>query len=293
MKNREKLTGIFCAAFTILVWGSTFIFSKQLLDYYTPAQIMLIRFVIAYIVLFLIRPKIVWLSRKDILSYLLVALTGNTLYFLAENYALSFTLASNVSIIVVTAPILTAILAHFVGAERFRRSTLPGFLIAFAGVILVVCNGTFVLKLDPRGDLLALTAALLWAIYSLLATHLTRKSSDSILSTRYMMLGGLLTALPIVLIQGTPFSAAAFQIWSVGGSFLFLGIIGSGLCYFMWNTAFRYLGAVSTNNFIYAQPFVTIVAAFFLLHEPFSPLAILGAVLITAGVIVSQKGSAS
>lgn len=59
----------------------------------------------------------------------------------------------------------------------------------------------------------------------------------------------------------------------------------------MRNTAFRYLGAVSTNNFIYAQPFVTIAAAFFLLHEPFSPLAIPGAVLITAGVIVSQKGA--
>lgn len=48
MKHHAKLTGCLLAIFTVLVWGSTFISSKKLLTEYTPAQIMLVRFIIAY-----------------------------------------------------------------------------------------------------------------------------------------------------------------------------------------------------------------------------------------------------
>ena len=69
---------------------------------------------------------------------------------------------------------------------------------------------------------------------------------------------------------------------------LFLGLVGSGLCYVLWNKAFRLLGVVATNNFIYLTPFVTIVTARLFLDESISALALLGAVLITIGVVASQ-----
>ena len=172
MQNREKLTGWLCAAFTITVWGSTFISSKKLLGLYSPAQIMLTRFLLAYCALWLLRPRRLPLTRKRELGFLLLGLFGCSLYFYTENTALTYTLASNVSIIVAAAPILTAVLAHFAGEERFRRGTLWGFLVAFTGVVLVVCNGTFVLKLNPRGDFLALGAAACWAVYSFLMRKL-------------------------------------------------------------------------------------------------------------------------
>lgn len=168
MKHQNRLTGYCFAAFTVVVWGSTFISSKVLLEFYTPAQIMLTRFILAYCALWLLRPKRLTLTLKQEGTFFLLGLLGCTAYFYTENTALSYTLASNVSIIVAAAPIFTAILAHFAGEERFRVSTLAGFLVAFSGVILVVCNGTFVLKLNPRGDLLALAAAVCWAIYSVL-----------------------------------------------------------------------------------------------------------------------------
>ena len=164
MKNRERLTGNLFAIFTIIVWGSTFISSKKLLVSFTPAQIMLTRFLLAYFSLWLLRPRRLSLTRRQEAAFLLLGLTGCSVYFYTENTALTYTLASNVSIIVAAAPIFTAIAAHFAGEERFRRSTLWGFLVAFTGVVLVVCNGTFVLKLNPRGDLLALCAALCWAV---------------------------------------------------------------------------------------------------------------------------------
>ena len=290
MREKNKLTGYLCAVFTIVVWGSTFISSKKLLEVYTPAQIMLTRFLLAYVALWLLRPRKLAFHPKQELIFLLLGLSGCSIYFYTENSALTYTLASNVSIIVAAAPIFTALLAHFTGEETFRRSTLIGFLVAFAGVILVVCNGTFVLKLNPRGDLLALTAAACWACYSVLLRR-TVQGMDALLVTRRTLFWGILTALPMVLLEGAPFSLTPLLDPVVAGTYLFLGLLGSCLCYILWNRAFYYLGVVTTNSFIYLQPFITIVAGWIFLGEPISPLAILGAVLITAGVFAAQRAT--
>lgn len=95
------------------VWATTFVCSKELLAYYTPAQVMLMRFVLAYFVLWLLRPRpLRWQGRGE-LTFLLMGILGGTLYFWTENTALQHTFAANVSIIVAMAPILTSILAHF------------------------------------------------------------------------------------------------------------------------------------------------------------------------------------
>lgn len=287
MKNRAKLLGCLCAAFSIIVWGSTFISSKKLLEIYTPSQIMLTRFVLAYLALWIVRPRRLKLDYRQELLFFLLGLSGCSIYFYTENTALTYTLASNVSIIVAAAPIFTAVLAHFTGEERFRRSTLLGFLIAFAGVILVVFNGTFVLKLNPRGDLLALAAAACWAAYSVLNRRISG-GIDSLLFTRRTLFWGLVTALPLVLLEGAAYPMAPLLTPVVAGNFLFLGLFGSCVCYILWNRAFHYLGVVTTNSFIYIQPFITIVVGWLFLNEPISPLALLGAGLITVGVVAAQ-----
>lgn len=288
MKNREKLTGYLFAIFTVAVWGSTFISSKKLLAFYTPSQIMLTRFLLAYCALWLLRPRKLSLTAKQEAVFLLLGLTGCSIYFYTENTALTYTLAANVSIIVAAAPIFTALIAHFTGEERFRRNTLWGFLVAFTGVVLVVCNGTFVLKLNPKGDLLALGAAGSWAVYSVLLRRASREM-DAVLVTRRTLFWGVVTSFPLVLLEGAPYPTAPLLTPAVFGNFLFLGLLGSGICSVFWNRAFHLLGVVSTNNFIYLTPFITVITAFLFLKEPVSPLALAGAALITAGVVAAQR----
>ena len=249
---------------------------------------MLTRFLLAYGTLWLVRPRKLPLPRKTELIFLLLGLSGCSLYFYTENSALTYTLASNVSIIVAAAPIFTAVLAHFAGLERFRSGTLLGFLVAFSGVILVVCNGTFVLKLNPRGDLLALGAAACWSVYSVLIRRLD-DGLDPLMVTRRTLFWGIVTALPLVLLEGQSYPTGPLLSPAVAGNFLFLGLVGSCLCYVLWNRAFYYLGVVTTNSFIYIQPFITILAGWLFLKEPISPLALVGAALITAGVVVAQR----
>lgn len=276
------------AIFTIIVWGTTFIASKVLLEVYSPLQIMLMRFVIAYIVLFVLKPKVMKLSLKEEINCLLLGLFGCTIYFLMENYALTYTLASNVSIIIAAAPILTAILAHFcLPNEKLQKETFVGFLIAFIGVALVVFNGTVVLKLNPLGDMLSLGAAFCWAIYSVLLKKQISKY-DGLLLTRRIMLWGFISALPIELIKGEAFSIQPLANGKLLFCILFLGILGSGICYVLWNHAIHKLGTVVTNNYIYINPFSTMIAATLILKEPVSIMGVLGATLIIVGVFISD-----
>ena len=92
-----------------------------------------------------------------------------------ENTALTFTLASNVGVIISVAPFFTAVLAHLFmkPEEKLRVQFFIGFFVAMAGIILISFNGSK-LELNPMGDLLAAAAALIWACYSIL----TRKISS-------------------------------------------------------------------------------------------------------------------
>ena len=289
--SRKTTLGYLFALFTVLVWGATFIASKQLLAFYTPARIMLMRFILAYIALWIIRPRPLLLPWKTELRFAALGIAGCSVYFLTENTALLHTTAANVSIIVSAAPILTALIAHFATDEKLHRNTLLGFLTAFSGVVLVVFNGAFVLRVSPKGDILALLSACCWAAYSVMLRKMPPEL-DPILVTRRTMLWGLITAVPMA-IPGGAFSLAPLAAPLPLFDILFLGLIGSALCYVLWGKAFTLLGVVPTNNCLYLIPFVTIVMAGLTLKEPISPAAVAGAGLITAGVILAQRRKAA
>jgi drug/metabolite transporter (DMT)-like permease len=290
--NTEKLIGHILAIITIIVWGTTFIASKILLVEFTPVQVMIMRFIIAYITLLVLNHKFPKTSLRDELVFLSLAVTGTTLYFLLENKALTITNTSNVSIILSAAPILTAILAHFFTKdEKIKVKTIFGAVIAFSGVVLVVFNGAFVLKLNPLGDILSFGAAFSWACYSLiLKKHLTKY--NPVYMTRKVVFYAILTTLPLLLMENKIFPVEALNTPSFMFCLLFLGVLGSGICYVTWNMATRKLGIVTTNNYIYLGPFITMVAGGMILNEHITIVGILGALLIISGVVVAGMENA-
>ena len=103
-------TGHIAAFITILIWGTTFISTKVLLRTFTPIEILFVRFLIGYLALWLVRPKrLAPAARKEEWYFAAAGLCGITLYYLCENVALTFTLASNVGVIISIAPFFTAL----------------------------------------------------------------------------------------------------------------------------------------------------------------------------------------
>ena len=134
MSATKKLMGHVYAIFTILVWGSCFVLTKELLTAYTAVQIIPLRMGLAYLTLWVLRPKTMKLPWKDELMFILIGITGGSFYFFLQNTALTYTYAANVSIIVALSPILTVILAQLFSrsGERLGKFVYIGAVIAIA-----------------------------------------------------------------------------------------------------------------------------------------------------------------
>jgi len=260
----------FMALFTVIIWGTTFISTKLLIkNGLTAEDILFYRFSIAYICIWTISPrKIFARTIKDELLLVATGLCGGSLYFIAENRALGITLASNVSLIVCTASIFTAILSHlFIKGEKLRKNLIYGSFIALAGVAFVVFNGSFILKINPIGDLLTITAAIMWAFYSIILKKLDSKYS-TLFITRKVFFYGIVTLSPIFIISPLNTDKEILLRPIVLGNFIFLGIVASMLCYILWNMSIKHLGAVRTTNYVYVVPLVTLITSSIIINEP-------------------------
>ncbi len=291
MKHLDNYKYHLAALFAVTVWGATFVSTKVLIAHgLTPATIFLIRFVLAYLCILPLSAKRLWTaSLRDEVLLILAGITGGSIYFLTENMALEYAPASNVSLIVCTAPIWTALLLSLLYRnERMSQRQIIGAGIAFVGMVLVVLNGHFVLHLSPHGDLLALSAALLWMLYSLVVKRIADRY-PALFITRKVFFYGLLTILPYFAYEPLQLDFETLCRPAVWSNLLFLGIIASMLCYLLWNAAMHRLGAVRTTNYIYLNPLVTIITAAICIDEQIAPITLLGAALILYGMWRAER----
>ena len=283
---------VYIAAFLIVVvWGCTFVQTKVLINAgLRPDEIFTLRFVIAYLLILPFSWRRLFLgSVRDELIALSLGLTGGSLYFIVENYALAYGYCSNVSLIVCLTPLVTALIVGWrYPAERLGKGGALGSLLALGGMALVVFNGNFVLKLSPLGDVLALAACLCWALYSLLIKHLGARY-DNMLITRKVFGYGLLTIIPLILWRGMGLGILVDGGARVWGNIIFLGVVASMLCFLGWNWCLARLGTVRATNFLYLNPVVAIVSSALVLGERVTWIAVLGAVFILAGLIYVDR----
>ena len=278
---------VYITAFLIVViWGCTFVQTKLLINAgLRPDEIFLFRFILAYLLILPFAGKRFFLDDwKDELLAVLLGLTGGSLYFITENYALAYGYCSNVSLIVCLTPLVTALIVGcFYPGERLNRKGLLASLIAFAGMALVVFNGNFILKLSPLGDILAFAACLCWALYSLIIKRLQGRYGNMLI-TRKVFGYGLLTIIPWLLPQGVNVEL----LWSGGavvwGNILFLGCVASMLCFLGWNWCLEKIGTVRATNLLYLNPVVAMTTSAFVLGERVTWVALMGAALILAGL---------
>lgn len=279
------------ALLTVTAWGVSFVSTKVLLDNgLRPAEIYIYRFIIAYlIVLCACHKRILSNSLRDELLFMTCGLCAGSIYFIAENTALEYTLVSNVSLITSVSPLLTTILVGAIyKSERPSKGTLIGSVIAFLGVGCVIFNSSFVIKMNPLGDMLSLLAAMSWAIYSLVLRRLNALYSVMFI-TRKTFFYGVLTALPFMLFEPTTTTPTVLLRTEVWSNLLFLGLFASVIAYVIWAQTIKFLGAVKASNYLYIQPIVTLIASVLLIGEHITMVGYVGCTLILLGVWLGDK----
>ncbi len=298
MDTANRKTGFYghiLAALSVGVWGTTYISTKVLLRTFEPIEILFIRFVIGFIVLFIMSPHILKLKDlKEELYFLGAGVTGITAYYYLEHFALKFTLATNVGVIISVAPFFTGLILQLINRKNrvLSRNFIFGFIIAMTGVVFLNFNGNAEFAVNPFGDFLAVMAALCWSFYSLFSRKVMDMGYDVIRVTRRMFLYGIAFMLPIVAWQG--FHVTAEEIFRPVNllNLLFLGIVACSLCFIMWNYATGAIGPVKTSVYIYVTPVVTTVTAALILGEPVTWAAVVGIVLALSGLIISERNPA-
>ena len=285
----------FIAFIVVAIWGVTFVCTKLLLlGGLTAAQIFILRFIIAYLLLlgYSLSKGIQWFSNswRDELNMMALGVFGGSLYFLTENSAMNYTTTTNTSIIVSLCPLFaSAIIGAFYKTERLNRWQTAGTVMAALGVIMVVMNGHFVLHLSPLGDALAFGACMCWAFYSLLIIPVSKRY-PTVFITRKVFFYGLLSMIPYIILHPDLNIQLVINKPTLLANLLFLGCVASMLCYVAWNWVLKRLGAVVATNYVYLNPVTTIVFAWMVLNEQITVWFIIGTVLILYGMyLVNTK----
>ncbi len=280
------------AVAVVAIWAETFVSSKVLLSSgLMPADIFFYRFTLAYLCMAVLARGRMWArSWRDELLLLSLGVTGGSLYFLTENMALKLSTASNVAILVGTTPLMTALLLSVCYRdERMSRRQVAGSLVAFAGLVLVVLNGQFVLHLNPVGDALALAASLTWAFYSLVMKVLAPRY-DTRFITRKVFGYGLVSILPwFAFVEPLQVSSMVLSQPGVWGNLVYLGLVASMLCFLVWNWVMPRLGVVKSTNIIYTQSAFTMAISAFVLGERITWMAIAGTAILIAGMLLLSR----
>lgn len=280
------------AVLACVFWGSTFVSTKILLTAgMSPSMIFFLRFLIAYLAMLPFchrRPFFVpW---RDELRMCVAGMTGGSLFFLAENVSLLYVQSASVSFISSLPPLLLVVWAVLYPGSKVRSSwrLWVGALLAVVGLWFVV--GDLDPAASPRpllGCSIALLSALLWCVYQLIVNPLSEKYGIDV-TTRKIFGYGVVTIFPLIATE-LPELPALFAQSKVWINILFLGLVASLFCFFAWNIVMEHMGAIKSSNYLYLNPLVTCVAAWFVLGEQVTVPMMLGGLCILIGIYLGVK----
>lgn len=280
------------ALVVVSAWGSSFIATKVLMEdaALTPIEVFVYRFAAAYIILLALTFKKIFANKaRHELQLLLCGVCAGSLFYILENTALQHTTTGNVSLLSCMSPMITAALMAVFYRMKVGGGLIIGSIIAFAGVVCIIFSHGEGFEINPLGDLLALSTSFVWALYAVGVKNLIPIYS-SLFITRKLFFYGVVTAAPLLWIGHAPSHLeAVFTNPYFLGNLGFLVLICSILAYLLFNFAMKSLGPVTANNYLYFQPLVTMIVAYFILGEEISLAGYIGCVLIIGGLVISDK----
>jgi drug/metabolite transporter (DMT)-like permease len=296
--KREEKALSWPALWAVIFWGFSFIATKVVLREIHPFTLLTLRFGIGGFLLLLVqlqkdRQFLKSFSSRDWLSIILLAIVGISGHTLLQAYGLLYTTAINTGWIIAIMPICIVIAARFYLGEPITLRKFGGIFLGFVGMALVISRGVFSLSIfglgSTFGDFLVLISALTWTAFTVGGRGFLSRFSPLTSITPIMMVGCLII-FPFTWIKWE--WNALFHL-SLSGwmSILFLGIFCSGLAYLFWYWALEKKDSSVVGLYLYLEPFVTLIGAYFLLKEEIHWVTLMGGGTILLGVNLATRKS--
>ena len=169
-----------------------------------------------------------------------------------------------------------------------KKQELTFAAAGLCGICLISFNGKE-LELNPIGDILAVVAALVWAVYSLLTRKISSYGLNTIGTTRKIFTYGILFMLPFLFVFDFNLDVQKAIKPEYAINLIYLGLGASALCFVTWNYAVGVLGTVKTSVYIYIVPVITVTSSVIALNEKITWIAAIGIGLTLIGLFLSES----
>ncbi|HEX2494444.1 MAG TPA: DMT family transporter [Steroidobacter sp.] len=273
---------------TMTIWGSTFVVTKDLIVDLPPFTAAFARVAIGALVLAPLAitrhrggPRLPWRA------LVVMSFFGVTFYYLMFNLALKYTSAVQGALVQSSIPAATALAAVFWLRERATAVRWLGIGLSMLGVLIIFSGGGSVGAERPLlGNALMFASVLAWGFYTSLAKRVA--AIDAIVTTACIMaLGGAMLA-PIAAYEliGYGWPTLSAKSWA---GLVYLGAMASGAAYVLYNGALKHMDASQAGAYTNLIPVVGVLAGVILLEEPLSARAIIGGLVVMAGVWVASR----
>lgn len=287
--SKSKLFNYIEALFAVIVWGASFIATKVALKEVSPVTVVWLRFFMGVVILgmaVMMRRQFVLPGRREWVYFALLGFLGITFHQWLQSNGLETSEAATTAWIVSTTPVFMALLGWFLLKEPLGWTKALGLVLAFLGVLVVVSKGDLgsvsVGRFGAPGDKLIMVSAVNWAVFSALSRRGLKLHPASLMMFYVMLFGWLFTSLLFLTTKGfLEIRALTFQGWM---GIAFLGVFCSGLAYIAWYDALKTLATAQTGVFLYIEPLVAVVVAFFILGEAITLASLVGGTIILFGV---------
>jgi drug/metabolite transporter (DMT)-like permease len=286
---------------TTFFWGGTFVAGKWAVGEAPPFFVAFLRFAIASLVLWAL---VAWRRRGSDERFPLpeggaqwaglfsLGLTGVFLYNFVFLTGLSWTSATNGSLIVAFNPLLTAVLSAWWLKERIRPVQAGGLLLALLGVGVVITRGSITVirsfSFNP-GDLLMLGAPLAWALYTIAGKKVLRCFTP-LVATAYASLIGTVLLLPAAALEGSLLSGVHRLTVYGWISVLQLSLLGTVVGFVWWYEGVELLGASRAAVFVNLVPLFGVLLSALILSESLAVSQLAGGILVVLGVGIGTLG---
>ncbi|MBM7615660.1 DMT family transporter [Alkaliphilus hydrothermalis] len=287
MIKEKKIYATLAILMTIFFWGISASSIKIALREVPPSTLAFIRFTIASFVLFVVN-KISNPEMKtqiqDRRSMILCGLIGVTIYFIFENYGLSYINVANATILLASIPLFTIVAESIISRTVIDFRKGMGVILSMFGVLLVIGNSISVSTnpMEVLGSLLMIGASLSWVVYTILSKRLDGKYPTLYLSYQQNFYGAIFL-IPFVLLEKNRWQPISLVSW---GNIIYLALICSALCYYLYLYALKNLGPTKTNVYINLMPLIGVMAAFLILGEKLYLMQLAGGFFILLGIYV-------
>lgn len=270
-----------------MLWGSAFPLIKVGLEGLSAPSLTLFRFLVASscfaAYLYLVRARLLP-DLRDVPFFLLLGFLGITVYHLALNFGELFVTAGAASLIIATAPALSAVVAYFVIGERLRPLGWAGISIAFGGVALIVLGDDPELGFNPYA-LLILLSAVVTAFFAVLQTRLFDRYRAVEVSGFATWAGTLPLLVFLPAFPGDVGNAGTAPILAA----VYIGIFPAAVAYALFSFALSRAPVTLVTTYLYTVPLFSLLFSWLLLGEVPSRLTAVGGAAVIAGIATVNR----